>query len=384
MRGGVLSRIRVKRRLRIAMLLPELGPGGAERVAATLANRWVAEGREVTVICFERLDKRPFYVLNDAVVLVCGDLLKETARVAEKFVYTLRRILFIRRAVAASDCDVVVSFLTEMNVLALAAGVHRTARLIIAEHSDPVSNSLAMPWGALRQVTYRRAARVLALTEDAARHIRRYAPHNVDVIPNPVAIELARPLGDYHRDGRTVAAMGRFVPTKRMSDVVRSFLAIAGRHPCWRLVIIGDGPGKIEVEALAAESFVGSRIQFAGTTRSPHEVLARADVFVSASALEGFPMGILEAMALGLPVVAARYGDAAAEIVRDGENGYLVDVGDVDALGDRTVRLLESASLRARMGCRSREIAAAYSLDCVAARWSALFGDDDPTMAKCT
>ena len=121
----------------------------------------------------------------------------------------------------------------------------------------------------------------------------------------------------------------------------------------WELELVGDGPLRQEMEALAASLGIASRVRFAGFRTDVAACLADAQVFVLASKWEGFPRAILEAMRAGLPVIASEVG-GVRESVRDGETGFLVPPGDVNTLCERLRFLLTSPKQRLHMGAAGR------------------------------
>ena len=115
-----------------------------------------------------------------------------------------------------------------------------------------------------------------------------------------------------------------------------------------------------------------------GTVRYPHVVLKRADMFVSSSELEGFPMALCEAMACGLPVIATEYHSAVREIIEDGQNGILVPTGDSEALAATMIHLIKDPGERKRLAGNSVEIGLRYSVDAVMERWEQLLKEVKP------
>jgi glycosyltransferase involved in cell wall biosynthesis len=113
-------------------------------------------------------------------------------------------------------------------------------------------------------------------------------------------------------------------------------------------------------------------VTLAGATRQPAAALARSEIFVLSSRIEGFPNVLIEAMALGRPVVAFDCTFGPAEIVRDGVDGLLVPVGDVDALAAAIVRLLGEPDTRAALGRRAVEVRERFALPAILDRWTGL------------
>jgi len=141
------------------------------------------------------------------------------------------------------------------------------------------------------------------------------------------------------------------------------------------LVLVGDGPARGALEALAAELDVAERLVVTGWTSEARRHLPTFDVLAVPSLWEGMPLVILEAMHAGLPVVASDVG-SVSEAVLDGETGYVVAPGDEAALRERLARLLGDAELRARLGERGRAIAGERFTDAaMARRYEAVYAD---------
>jgi glycosyltransferase involved in cell wall biosynthesis len=120
------------------------------------------------------------------------------------------------------------------------------------------------------------------------------------------------------------------------------------------LLLVGDGPAEYAVRRLAYDLGIEDRVRFLGSRDDVAELMAASDVYVLASNWEGLPRSIIEALRAGLPVVATELA-GTPELVTHGDNGYLVERGDIDELAEMLARLISDAGLRARMGARSRE-----------------------------
>ena len=143
--------------------------------------------------------------------------------------------------------------------------------------------------------------------------------------------------------------VGRLAPPKVPSDLIHAFVCASRVRPEARLVLVGDGPLRGEVESLVARLGVSGRVALLGLRRDVPDLMAAFDAFVFASRWEGLPRTILQAMAAGLPVVATRV-DGVPDAVDDGETGYLVPPGDVPTLADRMLRLMATPELGRALG----------------------------------
>jgi glycosyltransferase involved in cell wall biosynthesis len=174
------------------------------------------------------------------------------------------------------------------------------------------------------------------------------------------AREEARAWLGLRADEFVVAALGRFVPVKGFDLLVTALPRLAQSSPGARLLLIGDGPERERLAALATDLGVSGRVTITGTTRDVAAYLAAADVFAAPSRNEGMGRALVEAMALGLPVVGAAVGGIPA-VVPDGVCGRLVPAADAGALAEALVELAEDAALRAKLGAAAVERAEAFS-----------------------
>jgi len=226
--------------------------------------------------------------------------------------------------------------------------------------------------GILRRVLYPTAACVVVLSQRVYRWLPRSIRVRACVIPNPVAL----PDGDVENEEDIpcngypkIISVGSLYPIKGHDLLIEAFARLSGRHPEWRLVILGEGPERSALENQIEASGLSGRVALIGATRDVRTHLLHADLFVLPSRVEGFPNALTEAMVSGLPVVATDCGGAVDEIVRHGENGILVPCEDVDALAAAMDLLMSNPDERARLASRASEVLARYSFDHVLGLW---------------
>lgn len=175
-------------------------------------------------------------------------------------------------------------------------------------------------------------------------------------------------------DDVILISIGRLVKRKALGDLI-SALSKAN-HPRMRLLIIGEGPEEQRLRDLAEALGVSSRTEFLGAIwgERKFQYLAASDVFVLPSAHEGFGLAFLEAMYCGLPVIASSTG-GQTDFLKDGATGFLVPVGDSDALADRLLRLARDRGLRERMSSFNKEHAKRFHISGVAERYETVFSE---------
>jgi glycosyltransferase involved in cell wall biosynthesis len=192
-------------------------------------------------------------------------------------------------------------------------------------------------------------------------------PDRVSVLPNPAPEVPAMPPREDLRSelglgGNVLVFAGRLGPQKALGVLLEALAEV----PDITLVVAGDGPERAALEARARELGIDGRVSFLGAV--PRERVLRlfgaGDATVLSSAWENFPHTVVEALAVGCPVIATAVG-GVPEVVRDGENGLLVPPGDAHALGAAIARFFGDAELRARLAAAAPASVAGYSEDAV-------------------
>lgn len=190
---------------------------------------------------------------------------------------------------------------------------------------------------------------------------------DVRVIPNFVNLQEYRPAEVGSRPQiapaghKVISHVSNFREVKRVKDVVRVFARIQRAMPA-TLIMIGDGPERVDAENEARELGVNADVRFLGRLDSVASLLQSSDLFILPSQTESFGLAALEAMACGSPVVASRAG-GLPEVIDDGVNGILEPVGSVEAMGRRAVELLRDPERHAVMRAAAVAKAEQFSAD---------------------
>lgn len=156
---------------------------------------------------------------------------------------------------------------------------------------------------------------------------------------------------------KIAVAVGRLSPEKGLDILLAAYARQFGADRGVRLILVGDGPQRVELESIAGRLAIAERVVFAGFTADVASYYAAADLFVMPSHTEGFPMSLLEAMAWGLPVVASAVG-GIPDIVQDGMHGCLVPPGEEGQLAGAMGNLLNNRELADRLGRMARKTVA--------------------------
>lgn len=358
---------------RIALFVPSLGGGGAERVMATLANSLAERGFAVDFVLWA--DSGPF-----------RGLLSARVHVVSLGTYNPIKLVFgFARFLKAHKPDVVISALFIGNIvaaLAKAASCSRT-HLILTEHvaidtylqNEPrLLRRLCVP--PLMRFTYPLAQDIVAVSRGTARSLTqvlgKVTAKQVTVIYNP--IDLARIETMAAADDKiagwsvpTIINVGRLIEQKDQETLIRAFAKVRSGRVC-RLVILGEGEKRASLTALAQKLGVGSDVLMPGFIANPYSWMRKSAVFVLSSKFEGLPTVLIEAMQCGIPVISADCPSGPAEILEDGQWGRLFPPGDIDGLASAIADALDGNPV-----ADVRQRAADFSIEAAVSRYVALF-----------
>lgn len=207
--------------------------------------------------------------------------------------------------------------------------------------------------------------------ERIAREVWRLPRRRVQYLPNGVDLTMV-PAEVWAGEGPVIGTVAALRAEKNLGRLLRAFAQAAATRKA-RLLIIGDGPERAGLEALARELRIAQQVRFTGHVPAPSGLIAGLDLFALSSDTEQMPLSILEAMAAGLPVAATAVGDVATMLAPE-NRPYIVPRDDA-ALAQAFGALLDDSGARRALGAANRARAeAVYSEDAMVEGWAALFG----------
>jgi glycosyltransferase involved in cell wall biosynthesis len=344
----------------VALLLPDLSGGGAERVTLDLATGMLEEGVDVDLVVGSFRGPLTGSVPDGVRVVDLG-----VARIA-------RALGPLRRYLQNARPDALVAGLTHANVLAILAArsvrprvpvlvvQHNTLSLAVQHASAPADRAAPL----LIRAVYPFADRVVAVSAGVADDMAartRLPRRRIDVVYNPMVFDRLLAAGEappphpwLADDGlRVVLGVGRLQEQKDFATLIRAMSLLPDDH---RLLILGEGPERQPLTALAERLGVGDRVELLGFLSNPYPFFRHADVFVLSSRWEGLPTVLVEALAFPVSLVSTNCPSGPSEILDGGRWGELVPVGDETAIASAVLTAESSA------GTRPPEAFAAYDL----------------------
>lgn len=347
---------------RIALFMRSLGSGGAERVIANLARGFAERGFKVDLV----LSKAEGVYL---------DQIPATVRVidleSEKLNSPVKRLRLPTSFQSTTSLLPLVKYLQQERPAVLLAATHYTneiailakrlaripTRIIVSEHTtlslecqrvEQVSARL-IPFTA--RMLYPLADGIVAVSHGVASDLAGLAgvsPKRIQVIYNPVVMpELPQRAQEpiphpWLQPGEppVILGIGRFVEQKDFPTLIRAFAQVRQQRPA-RLMLLGGGRGRSQLQALVTETGLASEVVLLDFVKNPYAYMARAAVFALSSSWEGLPTVVIEAMAVGLPIVSTNCPSGPAEILDHGRYGNLVPVGDSSAMAKAILAVLD-------------------------------------------
>jgi GalNAc-alpha-(1->4)-GalNAc-alpha-(1->3)-diNAcBac-PP-undecaprenol alpha-1,4-N-acetyl-D-galactosaminyltransferase len=355
---------------KILLLISSLSSGGSERVLSQMSNYWAESRLQVIVVSwFGPPEEDEFYCLHKDIQRINLRLkYEEKAFYFSKFLKLLKRIYLLRKELKIHRPDILLSFNDTNNVTSLISAVGFETKVIIAERIDP--NFIVLPWfwQNARKLMYRYADFIVAQTNEIASWLEEEcASKNVHIIPNMI-----RDLPSYDLDReKFILGVGRLVQQKGFDLLIRSFAKVSQVHEDWKLVILGEGNERNNLEELSKKLSVAEKLLLPGVSKSVETWMAKSGLVVHPSRFEGFPNVVLEAMGMGCPVVSSSCS-GSKDLITDGVNGRLFPIQDPDQLTSIIFELLIDPVKRIQFGDKAKEVKKKYSQFMIMEKWNEL------------
>lgn len=351
---------------KIMFFIPRMGGGGAERVVANLANRFAADGNEVTI--YTPTDTISSYELDSRINFESANLqISKKSGVRQVLMLINGIILYFKYSKKIKEIkpDNVISFLTQTNLIAL-FHKHKNYRLIVSERNDPSQ----YPW--LIQVIIKKVyikSDILVCQSNIA--AKFFKTDNTVIIPNPINVsELPVPYeGERVKE---IVAVGRLMKQKNFHLLITAFSGISKDFPEYVLRIFGDGVLRRELQNLINSLGVCERVFLEGYKKNVIDEYKKASVFVMSSDYEGYPNALVEAMAMGLPVICTDFASGTAKELIDKKNGILVPCNNVEEMEKALRKMLSDTSSLQKMGLENTKVRKYLDIDKVIKKWYAI------------
>lgn len=357
-----------KRQIRpqkIALVIYSLQRDGAEKVVSLLSQQFVKAGHQVDVIVFDGEQTEHPYA-GQLVDLKLPS--HKSGALLLKMLTLLRRMFALRRRYQRQQYDRIIAVMESAAFPSILTGY----RTIVSNHCNPAIYFTPVEW-LLARLLYPRARKVVMVAKQSEAGLRqRLALPNLHCIYNPLdfnALEqLAQEAPAVAMPGDYIIAVARLEAQKRLDRLLTAYAKSTLQHSL-PLLILGEGSLRTQLQQQIDELGLRDKVLLPGNVANPFPNIKAARFLVLSSDHEGFPMVLIEALALGKPVISTDCATGPNEIIQPGVNGTLVPVEDVEALAAAMDELHSNTQQYQQFSQQAKPSVAHLAVAQVAAQW---------------
>lgn len=332
-----------------------LGGGGSERVLTLVANQMKCDGYNVSIITFNNM---PVEYDNECMV--------------SNIHYTndSNQIQNLRREIKKISPDAVIAFEYYVGMKTVLATRGMKMKVIVSERNDPHKLDAQPLKKHLRNILYGWADIVVCQTNDAKAYFSKKIQRKSVVICNPVRDGLPLWKGE---KSHTIVNYCKLEKQKNLPLLINAFSIVKDKHPDWNLEIYGDGSEKQNLLDLIKSKGLQESVKIYPFVENIHEIAATKYMFVSSSDFEGISNSMLEAMAMGMPVVCTDCPIGGAKmIIEDGINGLLVCTEKYIELATAMEHLIQNYDIAIKVSRNAKKVKDRYALPLITKKWEML------------
>lgn len=349
--------------MKLSFVTANLGSGGAERVTSLLANQFCQKGYDVEIIFFR--DRLIFYELDSRIKVV---VIEEECHSNAMW----RKVLWLRSYVKKTSPDVVIPFRVSVYCTTILSLLGVSVPIVASERIDPrIPDSY---WTILRKLLLPFVSHLVVQTNYIKSFYPKFIQKKTTVIPNPVRDEVFHQIEngkltiDNEEKLNRIISVGRLYPQKNQKMMIRAFAKVADAFPDWQLVIYGEGPLRESLELIVESLEMKDRILLPGRTEHVVDELRKSKIFCMSSDYEGMSNSMIEAICTGLPVISTKVS-GTEDLVKDGENGLLMEIRDEISLSRRMRSLMEDENMMKKMSYNSYCSGRRFRLETIVEQW---------------
>lgn len=349
--------------MKIDFYISSLSSGGAEHVMTNLATDFVKKGNDVTITS---LEKRPqFYKPHPNVKIYKFDFTHKG-----KLRELIGDFKSVHSQIKKRKADATISFLSRCNMLLIVAGLFSKTKIIVCDRNNLLRKYPKYMF-VITCMLYLLADGIVIQTHQMREFYPRFLQKKIFVLENPLDFdEMAKQIKDrYIKKENTILSIGRLEKQKDFKTLIKAFAKISEKYPDWNLKIFGKGDMRDELQCLIKELNLEGRAELCGVTHYAFHEMKKAKILVLSSFYEGFPNVLCEGLHAGLSCISTDCECGPRDLIKDGENGMLVPIADVDAMADRMEYLINSHDVREEMGNKAQKSVEYLELNRVCGRW---------------
>lgn len=354
----------------IAFYIGSLQKGGAERVFVNLAEYFVANNYAVTIVT--QLIGENEYPLPTGVTRIMSDLILEEESKSRILNY-IKRIHKLRKIWKEIKPDLILSCIGKNNFQAIESALGLPTKVVVSVVSDPKREYGNSIMRFLTKILFPLADGIVLQTKESKGFFPSYLSKKIVIMQNSINPIFIRPIYREERE-KTIISVGRLDKNKNQRLIIQAFAQISKQYPDYQLLLYGEGDQKEILEKSIKDLQLEDKVLLKGMIQDVASAIEKAGIFVLSSYVEGMPNALLEAMALGLPVISTDCPcGGPKEMIQQKENGLLVSVNHREELVEAMKYVLDNPQQARLMGENASKIQNVLDPKTTNAKWQAYF-----------
>ena len=355
---------------KVAFYIGSLHKGGAERVFVNLAEYFLNQDYQVLMVT--QYLKEDEYELLPGIDRVISDITPQETT-DSRIVNFWRRLLKLHRIWKQEKPDLVLSCAGKNNFMTIVSTMFTKTKPIVSVVGEAKEEYPGKLMLMLANLLFPYAAGVVLQTERSRSFFSKRVGKTAVILPNSLNPLFIRPAFQGEREKRIVS-VGRMDANKNHEMMIRAFAKLAAKYPEYTLIIYGEGELRSHLEKLIDSLELSDKVLLPGVILNVADEIEKTSLFLLTSYSEGVSNALIEAMALGLPVIATDVpSGGTVELIEHGKNGWIIPVGDETALEKAMDKLLSDRELAESLGVQARKLQERFAPERVNRQWQAYF-----------
>lgn len=332
---------------KIIFYLSSLTKGGAQRVIINLTEALLEKDYEVTIVTTLKEEKE--YDLPKGANRILSDLTREEIT-GSRVKNLKKRYDKLRKIWKKEKPDIIVSFIGKNNMMAILTSFGLKIPVAVSVRGEPTEEYYNQLLRFLAKYLFRLASGIILQTEESKHFFPKKTLQKAVVLPNPLNPQFLDGVHQGEKE-KKIILVGRIDSNKNQKLAVQAFAGISERFPDYIMEIRGEGEDWKSLTQYVQEIGMEEKIFLPGATDQVKETMEKASLYVLPSNTEGMPNSLMEAMALGLPVISTDCPcGGPRELITNGINGLLVPVGQVEPMAEAMVKVLSNEKFQEELG----------------------------------
>ena len=346
---------------KIIFVVGTMAYGGAERVVSILANELCARNFEISII--QLYSEKCTYSINENIENFALYPYNKTG-----IFRILGTIKNLRSHLIKEEPDLIISFLSNINIYSVVSALRLKIPIIISERNDPNREPSRKILRIIRNISYNFVNSIVFQTRDAKNFFNKSIQKKGIIIHNPIVGEIDKPC--FGKRKNQIVTVCRLSKQKNLKLLIDSFIIFHAKHKEYELLIYGDGEEREDLQKYIDRQNIKDNIFFMGFRKDVHKQIKDCSMFVLTSDYEGIPNALLEAMALGIPCISTDCPvGGPREFIQSGVNGLLIPVNNRHKLVEAMEYICNNPLKAKNFGLEASKITKILSADKIVSKW---------------